>query len=837
MSRAEPSRGRDGASAAGVTPPATARPHGRLRRAVAAWLLALLAAAPALAQTPSVDKIHFQLGPASGDTYTRGEVVQVRVRFDGEVEVTNRSLLRLALTVGSVTEQASPVSGSPKDLTFRYTVKASDLDDDGIGIPANPLSLNGGAITVPGDPMTAVTLTHAGVPDDATRKVNGSIVAAPTVQTILFERAPVMGDTFRRGETIVVSVTFDTAVIVRGDPQFALTIGANVRNASRQYSSGSASASVDFYYTVKEDDVDADGISVAANALSLNGGAIELAADGTTAADITHAAVAADPLRKVDGTLDVAPTVTTVYVAFEPDDGVAYQLGEEIRARADFDSAIEVTGQPQLALTIGTTVRQATYSRTWGDVRMEFLYTVQASDMDDDGISISANALTLNGGTIKRAAGTSDAVLTHAAADADPEHKVDGGTYSAPQVTSVGFSFYPDEGQTYVRGETIYMSVQFDRMAEVTGDPRVALTIGTNTRYAIYDSVSTPRPFRLRFVYTVQASDMDADGISIPADAVELNGGAITLPGAPTVAAVLTHSQVDNDPMRKVDGSSVPMVNTVAFLGTPDIGTTYTAGETIGAYVEFEREVDVTGAPQLALAIGANTRQASFLRVWADNPSFILFTYIVQTSDTDADGINFPANALSLNGGTITLRDDATTDAVLTHSATAADETRKVDGGGTPVNTDLPTVASVAVVSAPESGDTYRLYETMRFAVTFSHPVKVDNERGHPRNPRRFGPGAHPLHRPGVGPHGERRRAALVRARRTRARGVLRVRGRQPARTRRGLRLRPPRQPGRAHALRRHDARGCRAPRDAHRHPLAGESGRHVRGRGDPAGK
>ena len=31
---------------------------------------------------------------------------------------------------------------------------------------------------------------------------------------------------------------------------------------------------------------------------------------------------------------------------------------------------------------------------------MEFLYTVQASDMDDDGISISANALTLNGGTI-----------------------------------------------------------------------------------------------------------------------------------------------------------------------------------------------------------------------------------------------------------------------------------------------------------------------------------------------------------------------------------------------------------------------------------------------------
>ena len=110
-----------------------------------------------------MDRISLQLGPASGDTYTLGEVVQVWVLFTGEVEVTNRHLLRLALTVGSVTEQASPVSGSSRDLTFAYTVKASDLDDDGIGIPADPLSLNGGAITVPGDADTAVTLTHAGI--------------------------------------------------------------------------------------------------------------------------------------------------------------------------------------------------------------------------------------------------------------------------------------------------------------------------------------------------------------------------------------------------------------------------------------------------------------------------------------------------------------------------------------------------------------------------------------------------------------------------------------------------------------------------------------------------
>ena len=285
---AEPSR-------AEPPPLATARPHGRLRRAVAAWLLALLAAAPASAQTStSISLITVQTSPASGDTYTRGEVVRVRVKFDGEVEVTHRHLLRLALTVGSDTKQAPAVTGSGRDLLFAYTVEASDLDDDGISIPADPLSLNGGAITVSGDPMTAVTLTHSGIADDATQKVNGSAVVAPTVQTILFTSTPVMGDTFRRGETITVAATFDTAVIVRGDPQFALTIGTNVRNASRQYSSGAASVSVSFHYTVVGADVDNDGISVAANALSLNGGAIQLA-DGTTAADITHDAVAADP--------------------------------------------------------------------------------------------------------------------------------------------------------------------------------------------------------------------------------------------------------------------------------------------------------------------------------------------------------------------------------------------------------------------------------------------------------------------------------------------------------------------------------------------------------------
>ena len=47
-------------------------------------------------------------------------------------------------------------------------------------------------------------------------------------------------------------------------------------------------------------------------------------------------------------------------------------------------------------------------------------------DRDQDGISIAANALSLNGGTIRATDGTTDADLTHGAAPADPNRKVDG---------------------------------------------------------------------------------------------------------------------------------------------------------------------------------------------------------------------------------------------------------------------------------------------------------------------------------------------------------------------------------------------------------------------------
>ena len=103
---------------------------------------------------------------------------------------------------------------------------------------------------------------------------------------------------------------------------------------------------------------------------------------------------------------------------------------------------------------------------------------MQAGDKDEDGVSIPANALALAGGTIKGPAGTTDADLAYEAVAAEDGHKVDGSLISPPAVKSISFVSSPTRGDTYERGEMIWVLVQFDRAVTVTGRARVPLTIG-----------------------------------------------------------------------------------------------------------------------------------------------------------------------------------------------------------------------------------------------------------------------------------------------------------------------------------------------------------------------
>ena len=91
---------------------------------------------------------------------------------------------------------------------------------------------------------------------------------------------------------------------------------------------------------------------------------------------------------------------------------------------------------------------------------------------------------------------------------------------TAPTVTSVTV---PTNG-TYLPGTYLDFTVNFSESVAVTGSPYISLTIGSNSRNAIYQSGSGTTA--LVFRYTVQADDSGSDGITVGAS-LNASGGTI----------------------------------------------------------------------------------------------------------------------------------------------------------------------------------------------------------------------------------------------------------------------------------------------------------------------
>lgn len=184
-------------------------------------------------------------------------------------------------------------------------------------------------------------------------------------------------------------------------------------------------------------------------------------------------------------------------------------------------------------------------------------YVVQPSDIDDDGISVPADALTLNGGSIRGMDDNSDASLSHDGLADDPSRKVDGtrGDDQAPTIT--GLYVQPPLHGTFGLGDTIHARVSFGEGVTLAGAPRLALRIGAATRFATFRERYATTTLLLDYV--VEESDRDGDGISIAADAFDLNGGTIQDNAGNDASVDLGYRAFNNDPNLKVDGRLTPV--------------------------------------------------------------------------------------------------------------------------------------------------------------------------------------------------------------------------------------------------------------------------------------
>lgn len=325
-------------------------------------------------------------------------------------------------------------------MFFVYTTQAVDTDTDGVSIAANALTLNGGTIQDSGGNAATLSLSGQTITNAAVHKVDGSADnLGPSVNGVSFEGTQGR-DTYGVGEHFRITVAF-TEDIVRADiqPTLALTIGTYTRQANVTGGSGTARA-LDFAYAVQATDADTDGISIAANALTLNSGTIQDSGGNAATLSLSGYTITNDVNHKVDGSIDRAPTVRRVGINSGLVSGDTYGIGETISVWVDFGEAVTVNGTPQLALTIGAYTYYIDYTSGSGSRYLTFTYTVRSADRDTDGIRIPVRALRLNGGTIRDAGGNNavlhlssywiDNVASYAAA-----HKVDGRVDNLPQPT------------------------------------------------------------------------------------------------------------------------------------------------------------------------------------------------------------------------------------------------------------------------------------------------------------------------------------------------------------------------------------------------------------------
>ena len=353
---------------------------------------------------------------------------------------------------------------------------------------------------------------------------------------------------------------------------------------------------------------------------------------------------------------------------------------------------MDVTGTPELDLTVGSTSRAAQYVAGDGTDTLVFHHIVQAGDLDSDGIVMS-NTISLSGGTLEDSVGN--------AADLD---------FTLPNLTNVRVdavgpfitAVTKPADAWYVEADTLTFRVTFTENVDVAGGPpRLELTVGATTRYANY--VSGDGTDVLVFDYVVPGGDADTDGI-VMSSPLQLNTGTID-DGVNPATLTLTPPSMTNV---RVD-TSLPNLTVLA----PPSDATYIEGETLRFTATWNENVYVSGTPRIVLGIGASTRYANY--VSGDASTNFIFEYVVSSGDNDADGITIAQN-IDLNSGGID--DIAGNNADLDTATTTL--------SGVLVDTTVPNITAVL---AP-ANDTYIETENLDFTVSFSEAV---NRSGNPQ--------------------------------------------------------------------------------------------------------
>ncbi|SKB48751.1 gliding motility-associated C-terminal domain-containing protein [Sphingobacterium nematocida] len=361
--------------------------------------------------------------------------------------------------------------------------------------------------------------------------------------------------TYKINDVIALTMTFDQTVVVNtgvGIPTLLLETGVIDREAT--YASGSGSNTLTFNYTVRAADISADLDYTSTTALSLNGSTIKNIHNDvailTLPAVGSSNSIAGQRAIVIDG---IVPTVTSVAV---PTNGY-YLLNQNLDFTIYFSEAVTVDaigGTPRLSLTIGGQTAYANYLSGSGSPALVFRYTVAAGLEDHDGVAVGA--LSLNGGTIRDAAGN-NAVLTLNSVGNTTGVNVD----SNPPVVPANFTATGQDAQISLAWEA-NMETDFEKYilyVKPDGGVKTYLTdIAKGTEYYTYSGLPNGASYEFFLIAIDQRGHQSGEALASAKTMGEqsISFAALTNLTYGQQGVVLTASATSNLPVSFVSSDS-----------------------------------------------------------------------------------------------------------------------------------------------------------------------------------------------------------------------------------------------------------------------------------------
>ena len=218
-------------------------------------------------------------------------------------------------------------------------------------------------------------------------------------------------------------------------------------------------------------------------------------------------ALAGTSLGSVATAARAADLTPPLVASLTPPAAKSYGLGGVLSFRVNFSEKVVATGTPTLPVEIGGSVRAAAWNGLGsGSKSLTFTTSVQAGDIDGNGLRIAGPIEFVGAAAIKDAAGNSLNPAIPARFQSHPKVTVDA---VAPTIASVG--------TPAIAPNAAALTVTFTETVAVVGKPFVPFTVNGAARQLSYASGSGTTTLTFRYK-AARGEVLTAPGVSIPQD-------------------------------------------------------------------------------------------------------------------------------------------------------------------------------------------------------------------------------------------------------------------------------------------------------------------------------